>query len=85
MNIVATMGMTPLEVASAPEPARERSTARHSASAAISPTRIRHENGAVARTRSTAETASTPAEVNRPLTRTIPRIEMATKSGFFQR
>ena len=31
MNIVATMGMTPLEIASAAAPARERSTARHSA------------------------------------------------------
>ena len=42
-------------------------------------------SGAAARTRSTAETASTPPEVDRPLTRTIPRIETATKSGFFQR
>ena len=85
MNIVATTGMTPVETASAPEPARDRSTARTSAIAAISPTRIRQGSGAAATASSTAETASTPPEVDRPLTRTIPRIETATKSGFFQR
>ena len=85
MNIVAITGMTPIEIDSAPASARGRSIASAIATAAISPTRIRQESGAAARIRSTAETASTPADVVRPLTRTIPRMETATKSGFFQR